>query len=167
MRTVRVWLSCLCILVALFVSSCKQEVDQNAWSSQQEVVDQFYSMSVNERIASFAEYSFDQQYAIYIYGNQVQHPPALYLVDEFAAEGQEIVAPLLERLTASAHEATTRDLILVFSAMQRSGTYDVARDESLMRRLSEAAEGMQETKWKKIVQNELGAIRSSELQNTR
>ena len=129
-------------------------------------MDQFYSKPVKERVATFAEYSFDQRYAIYLYGNQVQHPPALYLTDAFAAGGQEIVAPLSARLAASEYEVTTRDLVMVFAAMQRLKTYDVAQDEPLMRQLTEATARMREADWKEIVERELATIRSGESQGT-
>jgi hypothetical protein len=166
MPTIRICKLSLGIAVVLFLSGCKAEIDQNAWSSQQEVVDQFYSKPVKERVATFEEYSFDQRYAIYLYGNQVQHPPALYLTDTFAAGGQEIVAPLSARLAASEYEVTTRDLVMVFAAMHRLKTYDVAKDEALMRQLTEATARMRETDWKKIVARELATIRSGDSQET-
>jgi hypothetical protein len=132
----------------------------------QGVVDQFYSKPMKERLATFAEYSFDQQYAIYLYGNQVQHPPAIYLIDAFAANGQEIVAPLSARLAASDDDPTIRDLVMVFAAMNRQKKYNVAQDESLMRQLTEATSRMKETDWKKIVERELSTVRSGASQET-
>jgi len=164
MRTISIWVLSLGIVFVLLVSSCNPEAYQNAWSSQQEVVDQFYSKPVKDRVATFAEYSFDQQYAIYLYGNQVQHPPAIYLTDSFAAGGQDLVAPLSMRLAASEHDLTIRDLVMVFAAMNRLETYDVAHDESLMRSLTEATARMKETDWKNIVERELSTLKPDELQ---
>ena len=53
MSTIKICALSLGIAVVLFVSSCKSEVDQSAWSSHQEVVDQFYSKPVKERVATF------------------------------------------------------------------------------------------------------------------
>ena len=55
---------------------------------------------------------------------------------------------------------------MVFAAMQRLKTYDVAQDESLMRQLTEATARMREADWKEIVERELATIRSGESQGT-
>jgi hypothetical protein len=162
----RLWVLIFVAANLLLASSCKSDVDQNAWHAQQEVVDQFYSKPLKERLASFNEYPIDQQYAIYLYGNQVLHPPALYLADALAANGQTIVAPLSDRLAASENDQTIRDLVMVFSAMNRLKSYDVARDASLMRRLTEATARMRETEWKRIVERELATLQYGESQGT-
>lgn len=164
MRSIRIWALSLGTAIILLASSCKPEAGQDAWYLHQEVVDQFYSKPLKERIATFSEYSFDQQYAIYLYGNQVQHPPAIYLIDALAANGQKIVAPLSARLAASEDDLTIRDLVMVFAAMNRLEIYDVAQDEPLMRQLADATARMKETDWKNIVERELSALQSDESQ---
>ncbi len=154
----RPWAFIILAANLLLVSSCKSDVDQKAWHAQQGVVDQFYSKPLKERLVSFDGYPIDQQYAIYLYGNQVLHPPALYLVDAFAANGQTIVAPLSDRLAASENDQTIRDLVMVFSAMNRLKSYNVAQDDALMRRLTKATAKMKETEWKRIVERELATL---------
>jgi len=61
-----------------------------AWHAHQRVVDAFYTKSLKEDL-DVPRYSFNEQYAIYLYGNQVQHPPAIYLADPFASQGKSIV----------------------------------------------------------------------------
>jgi hypothetical protein len=137
--------------------------EQRPWRTRQSVVDSFYAKSLKERISTFQQYSFEEQYAIYLYGNQVQHPPAIYLADPFAAQGKGIVLPLSNRLRDATNDLTIRDIIMVFSAMSRANTYDVAGDGQLMTLLWRAAERMKDSEWKALVKKEISSIQRADL----
>ena len=141
------------------VWSCVIAAEQTPWHAHKNVVDAFYTKSLKERISAFPRYSFDDQYAIYLYGNQVQHPPAIYLADPFAARGQSIVLPLSDRLKAATDDLTIRDIVMVFSAMSRDKTYNVSGDERLMKLLRESAERMKQSGWKQIVEKEISGLK--------
>jgi hypothetical protein len=134
--------------------------EQKPWHAYQNIVNEFYAKSLKERISAFPRYSFDEQYAIYLYGNQVQHPPAIYLADPFAAQGQSIVLPLSDRLKAATDDLTIRDLVMVFLAMSRDKTYNVAGNEGLMKLLRESAERMKHSGWKEIVEKEISGLKA-------
>jgi hypothetical protein len=138
--------------------ACPIAAEQKPWHAHQRVVDAFYTKSLKERISTFPRYSFDEQYAIYLYGNQVQHPPAIYLADPFAAQGKGIVLPLSDRLRTATDDLTIRDIVMVFSAMSRAKTYDVAGDEQLMRLLGESAKKMKDPDWQALVEKELATL---------
>jgi hypothetical protein len=142
------------------VWACAIAAEQTPWHAHQSVVDAFYAKSLKERISAFPQYSFDEQYAIYLYGNQVQHPPAIYLADPFAAQGQSIVLPLSDHLKAATDDLTIRDLVMVFSAMSRERTYNVAGDERLMKLLRESAGRMKHSGWKEIVEKEISGLKA-------
>jgi hypothetical protein len=138
--------------------TCAIAAEQKPWHTHQSVIDEFYAKSLKERISAFPRYSFDEQYAIYLYGNQVQHPPAIYLADPFAAQGQSILLPLSDRLKAATDDLTIRDLVMVFSAMSREKTYNVAGDEGLMKLLRDSAGRMKHSVWKDIVEKEISSL---------
>jgi len=132
--------------------------EQKPWHAHQSVIDAFYAKSLKERISTFPRYSFEEQYGIYLYGNQVQHPPAIYLADPFAAQGKSIVSLLSDRLRAATDDLTIRDIVMVFSAMSRAKTYDVAGDEHLMKLLEGSAKRMKDPDWRALVEKEISTL---------
>jgi hypothetical protein len=145
-------------LLAIWLTTvwhCAIAAEQKPWHAYQRVVDAFYEKSLKERISDFPRYSFEERYAIYLYGNQVQHPPAIYLADPFAAQGKSIVLLLSDRLRAATDDLTIRDIVMVFSAMGRAKTYDVAGDEQLMKLLEGSAKRMKDRDWKALVEKEI------------
>jgi hypothetical protein len=98
------------------------------------------------------------QYVIFICGNQFMHPPALYLVEPFARRGKAIV-PFLEEKLAQAQDddLTTRDIVFVFSEMARQQSYDVAKDLDLVRQMRQAAAQMKNREWKTITEQRIKA----------
>ena len=124
-------------------------------------IDAFYAQTLKDQIATFASHPFEEQYAIYIYGTQVRHPPAIYLARPFGSEGDKVVASLSKKLIEAHDDLTIRDLATVFSEMSNQNTYDVAGDERLMRLLSDAVAGMKNPAWKAIALKELMSIQST------
>jgi hypothetical protein len=160
MHAVRVVASFL--FVILIAWSRVEAADPNPWRSHQAVVDAFYAKSVKDRIETFSRYSFDEQYAIYLYGNQIQHPPALYLADPFAAEGKGVVDALAKRLAGTSDDLTIRDLVIVFAAMNRQKTYDVRGDGRLRKLVTESVQRMKDPDWKRIVAKEISDFAESD-----
>jgi hypothetical protein len=157
MRLPQLFLLAICVTAAW---SCAIAADQKPWHAHQRVVDAFYTKSLKERISTFPRYSFNEQYAIYLYGNQVQHPPAIYLAEPFASQGKSVVLPLSDRLRTATDDLTIRDIVMVFSAMNRAKAYDVAGDEQLMRLLGGSAKKMKDPDWQAIVEKELSALQA-------
>src|SRR5438105_14068931 len=77
-----VWLACAVNVV---------EAEKNADNAAT-----FFQISVAEQIRQFRDRSLQDQYDLYIYGNQTVHPPATYLAAVFAERGPTIV-PFLKR----------------------------------------------------------------------
>jgi hypothetical protein len=101
----------------------------------------------------------EKQYAIYICGNQYLEPPATYLAEPFAREGAGIVGFLKNKLSLASDDGTIRDVVLVFKAMSRQRTYNVAGDTELMKVISEAVGRVKDPFWKKTSEQFLGEIR--------
>ena len=98
----------------------------------------------------FVRLDLEKQYAVLICGNQVIHPPAMYLARSFAGEGERAAAFLRTKLSEAPDDATVRDIVLVFAEMHRQRTYEVARDTGLMRSISERVNQMSNPEWRRI-----------------
>lgn len=133
--------------------------DSAAWRDRKDVVDAFYKLPLRQRIETFPTYGFDDQYAIYLYGNQAREPPAIYLAKPFAAQGEKVVASLSLRLEKTTNDSTIRDLVLVFSEMNSQHSYNVSDDATLMQLLRSAVSRMKNPGWKEISAKELASIK--------
>ncbi len=151
-------LSVAVILISLPIPGFSSHVDTRAYRKE---IDTFYAKTLKDQIATFTSRPFEEQYAIYIYGNQVRHPPAIYLARPFGSEGEKVVAPLSKKLIDAHDDLTVRDTVIVFSEMSSQKTYDVAGDERLMKFLSDAVAGMRNPDWKAIAEKELRNIRGA------
>jgi hypothetical protein len=60
----------------------------------------FLDMSEDDQEREFKNYSLDEQYNLYIWGNQVVHPPAMYLAKPFAQQGPTIVPFLMKKFSS-------------------------------------------------------------------
>lgn len=147
------------ILASLPVIGFTSQVDSRAY---RKTIDAFYAQTLKDQIETFASHSFEEQYAIYIYGNQVRHPPAIYLARPFGSEGEKVVAPLSKKLIEAHDDLTIRDLVMIFSEISSQKSYEVAGDKRLMELLSSAVDRMRNPDWKAIAVRELQSIRGTE-----
>ncbi len=92
----------------------------------------FFREPVKEQLKKFSTFSIDDQYSVLICGNQVLHPPALYLAEPFAEKGRIVLDFLKAKLRQATDDLTIRDIIYVFTVMNRQGAHDVVGDGDLM-----------------------------------
>lgn len=78
MRKVTVLLCCAFLFGCNFGDS---EVEPNQFDRD------FFRLSTDAQVKRFHEYDLQTQYELVIVGNQVVHPPAIYLAEEFAEQG--------------------------------------------------------------------------------
>ncbi len=83
----------------------------------------------------------------------------MYLSQPFAEQGSKVVEFLKTKLAGAQDDLTIRDVIRVFVEMSRRGTYDVAKDPSLMRLLTERAAGIKDAEWRRVTDQMLRDIR--------
>jgi len=118
----------------------------------------FYGKPIKERIAAFDSYSIDDQYQIFICGNQMLHPPAIYLARPFAGRGESAVPLLKEKLIQAGDDLTIRDIVRVFVEMKRLSTYDASKDAFLAALISRKVAGMHDSGWRGIAQKNVNEI---------
>ena len=128
------------------------------------MVSDFYRnyISASERIRQFKNYNLEEQYELFIFGNQVIHPPATYLDSPFAEQGPIVVPFLKMKLEATENEATIRDVALIFSEVARLKLYDFSKDAELMSLLNQKVNNMQGI-WKNSALKFLSEIQSGKL----
>jgi hypothetical protein len=160
-RVPRLAVGALALFLPLFV--CAACNAQEPGTMPKEALRAFYAdRSADHRMHTFRLHSVDQQLQIFLYGNQVIHPPTIYLADCFALGGSEAVAVLRSRLSARVTDLDIRDMANLLLAIQRSGTYDVRADEALRRLLDDRISAMVDGGWKGFAKTYSNAIASDE-----
>jgi len=110
---------------------------------------QFFEQPSDKRVAEFGKLDIETQYCIFLYGNQVIHPPAIYLATEFAK--QPSVLPFVTiKLKETKDDLTIRDIVYVISELERMKLYAVGRDKDLMALLNNKANEIKNDSWKKL-----------------
>jgi len=102
---------------------------------------------MGKQMSDFARFPVDTQYAVYLCGNQIIHPPAMHLATPFAAEGAAIVPLLRQKLSQARDDVTIRDIVRVLTQMQVQKTYDVRGDRQLMELMNSSIAGMRDPEW--------------------
>jgi hypothetical protein len=136
-------------IVAAIVG-CQTPAERRASDECGVLAKTFFRLPVTQQLKEFQAYSVERQYDVYICGNQTMHPPAVYLATTLASRGGEAVGFLKERLEMARDDRTIRDLVRVFTEMNRLKTYDVSGDKALMRMLVEAVSRMTNEGWKQM-----------------
>lgn len=148
------------IALCVFLGSCAF-----AWQSphQKECrpwLNSFFQQSFRDRISSFKDLDPEAQYAVYICGNRVIHPPATYLAEPFAQEGAAVIPLLIERLDQAKDDLTVRDILLVFSEMSRLATYDVMSNSDLFELMKKKTREITDPHWRRMSEGLLAEIRA-------
>lgn len=123
------------MIACLIVSSSVQAADIPARKCKA-LAKSFFREPSAWRLHLFENADAEEQYAIYICGNQYMHPPMLELADALAARGQIGADFLRSKLEVAKGDLTTRDITRAYLIMKRMGTYDVGQDAAIMRLLA-------------------------------
>jgi hypothetical protein len=107
----------------------------------------FFRQPPETRLVRFRQYSLEDQYKIFRYGSDKVEPPVIGLANAIAERGVQGVPFLLGHLNSERDDASVRDIMLIFSVMAASKTYDVKSDTVLMNRLDTAVAGMRDKGW--------------------
>jgi len=119
----------------------------------------FAEPNATKRQEEFRRLDLDQQFVVYLCGNQKMHPPTIYLAETFAEQGGKIVPFLAEKLATANTDSTIRDIVDVFAWMARLKTYDVASDTSLMKLMENRSLDVKNDIWRKATAREIDGIR--------
>jgi hypothetical protein len=118
---------------------------------------QFFKLSTNERVNEFNKLDIEKQYCVFIYGNQVIHPPAIYLATEMAKQPSALPF-LTKKLNETKDDLTIRDIVYAISELQRMKLYAVAHDKNLMKLLNAKVNQMKNDDWRKLTTDNLNDL---------
>ena len=111
------------------------------------------------RLDRVRQYSLEDQYRIFRYGNDVVEPPLLGLARPIAERGPTAIPFLRRQLNAEPDDTTVRDLLLIFQDMMFSKSYDVKADADLMGTLETRVTTMKDQEWRSVCSKMLGSIK--------
>ena len=118
----------------------------------------FYKQPTAQQLKTFRQNTVSDQPNLYFFGNQVRHPPAIYLARCFALNGKSAVVLLRSKLVEASGDLTVRDITMLFATIDAMGTYDVAGDVQLMRALSARVAKMQDEGWRDTAEKKIASI---------
>jgi hypothetical protein len=149
------------ILAALSVTvfdaaSCQRKSDKLSKT--------FFHESFKEQLTTYNNYSFEDQYDIYIYGIRHIEPPAMYLSEYLTKEGKQIVSPLSAKLSTASEDSEIRAIIQMFYLMNQLRTLNVGHDRQLTMLLVKSAERMRDPFWRGFCGGQIREIEFGKLQ---
>lgn len=112
--------------------------------------EQFFKGAIKTRLERMEGYPLDQQYRIYLYGNQVIHPPATGLAIPLAKKGKPALDFILNELHGSKNDLDFRDSLVVIQTMQWGGYYDVCGDATAMDAIRKNQGKIRNPAWRKV-----------------
>ncbi|MGC1547038.1 MAG: hypothetical protein WA777_00765 [Rhodanobacter sp.] len=139
-------------------SGCSFAADSHLRDTCSPWLSTFYEMPLKQRLATFDSYSLDNQYQIFICGNQVVHPPAIYLAEPFARRGANAVPFLKAKLAQASDDLTIRDIVLVFVEMKRLNTYSISNDAFLAALVKRKVDDMRDANWRAVAQGNVSEM---------
>jgi hypothetical protein len=121
--------------------------------------EKFFEQPLGTRLERLKQYSLEDQYRVFRYGNDVVHPPLTDLADPIAAQGSAAVPVLLDRLKADESDFTVRDTLLIFERMSSSKIYDVKSDSAVLAALTSKVSTVKDQDWRATCVKILDQIR--------
>jgi hypothetical protein len=121
----------------------------------------FFEKPPVTRTERLRQYSLEDQYKIFRYGNDVIEPPLMELGDPIAHRGAAVVPFLLRELSPLASDITIRDILVICETMSSSGSYNVKSDVALMAALDSGVSKMKDKGWQAICLKMLQRIKDS------
>jgi len=144
-------LSRIMLLLAVCMSAgCGHASDSALRRECQPWVKGFFQKPSKAQITELRSFALDNQYKIYLCGNQIIHPPTMHLAEPFAQGGAAVAELLTAELSKPNSDANVRDIIMALREMQRLGTYEVARDRALMQLATDSVERMRDKDWQQM-----------------
>ena len=122
---------------------------------------EFFDKPPADRVERLRQYSLDDQYKIFRYGNDVKEPPTMELAGPIAERGASAVPFRVDQLKSTADDIAVRDILLIFERMEASGSYNVKADTALMGVLGSKVSGMKDKDWQATCLKKLQRINDS------
>jgi len=116
----------------------------------EEVEDEFFRGDIATRSQRLADYPMEQQWRIFLYGNQERHPPATGLAAVLARGGEPMLRFILKELESTKRDLDYRDSMVVFQSMQWHGDFAICADRETIARIRGNQEKIVHSEWRRI-----------------
>lgn len=143
----------LLILGICMFSACREPGSRDVRAARE-----FYRQPVVNQQKLFRQRNIQDQLDLFFFGNQVRHPPALYLAQCFALNGTPAVELLRSKLKDDIDDLTVRDIAMLLSTIDAMGKYDVAADSQLMALLKQRIVKMHDDGWRDTAERKMTGI---------
>lgn len=110
----------------------------------------FFNGDIATRNDRLGGYPITQQWKIYLYGNQVIHPPATGLAIVLARQGKPALDYILTSLDSTNNDLDYRDSMVVFQMMEWGNYYRICADESMLSRIKKNQYRIQNPGWRRV-----------------
>lgn len=134
------WRVFLCCLLLVATTSCQAE----------SVGKQFFREGFVSRTERLEVYPLGDQWQIFLYANQVVHPPLTDMALPIAKQGKPALDYILQQLEHPKHELDFRDSMVVFERMQRGGYYDLCSDATAMKAIRHNENRISHVGWRDV-----------------
>lgn len=121
----------------------------------------FFKNPAATRINRLRQYSLEDQYRLFRYGNDRFEPPLTGLARTIAEKGRTAIPFLLGKLNPQADDMTVRDTLLLFETMGSINSYDVKTDAVVMETLRSRVSAMKDANWKTVCSKMLRRIEAN------
>lgn len=139
------WRVFLCSLLLVAVTSCQaNSIGKN-----------FFKDGYVARVERLEAYPLEEQWPIFLYANQVVHPPLKDMALPIAKQGKSALNYIIEQLENPEHELDYRDALVVFDRMQRDGYYNVCSDRAAMEAIRRNKTKISHAGWRDVYQQML------------
>lgn len=132
------------LLFSLLLTACESN---NADVVPNKFDHDFFRRTISEQILQFSKHSLEVQYELLVVGNQIVHPPAMYLIPEFAKNGQAAIPFIFGKLTQAKEDASIRDIVAILVEMHRLKLYSEAENSDLKELVDKRVAAMR-SQWK-------------------
>ena len=96
------------------------------------------------------DYPLDQQFKIFLYGNQEVRPSLTGLAAPIAKRGEIALDYVLDQVRDSENDLDFRDSMVIFREMENGGYYGVCEDEIAIQEITANADKISHPDWRAI-----------------
>lgn len=147
-------------MIKLFIPIWAALISCGAATTQLEN-DFFFKHPRSDRVERMRQYSLDDQYKIFRYGNDKIEPPVSKLAIPLAERGADIVPFLLEKLKSDTDDLAVKDILLVFRTMQHLKSYDIRANLEVMGALQSRISTMRDRDRQALCREQLEEIKDA------
>lgn len=139
------WRVALCIFLLTLTTACQET----------SVGKRFFKEGFVARDERLEAYPLEDQWRIFLYANQVVHPPLKDMALPIAKKGKPALDYILEQLEQPNGDLDFRDSMVVFNRMQWGGYYNVCGDEQAMTAIRRNESRITHAGWRDVYQQML------------